>query len=106
MKNRAQRHFCLTFMDRFVSWAARCFTGLAGAQNPELQQKFAERKQATAANKQALPQYTWTKQVISFKVEQKKTRRFQVRFGPVANHRRRLSMRHSLPTAVADEMGV
>lgn len=57
--------------------------GSAGAQNPELQQKLAEVKQAAAANKQALAQYTWTEQVtISVKGEQKKQEHFQVRLGP------------------------
>jgi hypothetical protein len=53
------------------------------AQNPELQQKVAELKQAAAANKQALAQYTWAEQVtISLKGEQKKQEHFQVRLGP------------------------
>jgi Tfp pilus assembly protein PilW len=53
------------------------------AQNPELQQKVAEVKQAAAANKQALAQYTWGEQVtVSLKGEQKKQENFQVRLGP------------------------
>ncbi len=53
------------------------------AQNPELQQKVAEVKQAAAANKQALAQYTWQEQVtVSLKGEQKKQEHFQVRLGP------------------------
>jgi hypothetical protein len=53
------------------------------AQNPELQQKVAEVKEAMAANKQALAQYTWVEQVtVSLKGEQKKQERFQVRLGP------------------------
>lgn len=53
------------------------------AQNPELQQKVADVKQAAAANKQALAQYTWAEQVtISLKGEQKKQEHFQVRLGP------------------------
>src|SRR5215469_14470585 len=56
---------------------------IAFAQNPELQQKVAEVKQAAAANKQALAQYTWVEQVtISLKGEQKKQEHFQVRLGP------------------------
>ena len=55
----------------------------AFAQNPELQQKVAEIKEASAKNKQALAQYTWTEQVtISLKGEQKKQEHFQVRLGP------------------------
>src|SRR5215469_15404548 len=56
---------------------------LAVAQNPELQQKVAELKQASAMNKQALAQYTWNQQVaISLKGEVKKTEHFQVQLGP------------------------
>ena len=53
------------------------------AQNPELQQKVAEAKEAVARNKQELAQYTWVEQVtISLKGEQKKQEHFQVRLGP------------------------
>src|SRR5271165_5213767 len=53
------------------------------AQNPELQQRVAEMKQASVKNKQALAQYTWVEQVtISLKGEQKKQEHFQVRLGP------------------------
>jgi hypothetical protein len=59
------------------------FTGFAAAQNPDLQQKVAEVKQAATLNKQALAQYTWVEQVtISLKGEQKKQEHFQVRLGP------------------------
>ena len=55
----------------------------AAAQNPQLQQKVAEIKQATAANKKALAQYTWTEQqTISLKGEVKKQQQFQVSIGP------------------------
>ncbi len=55
----------------------------AAAQNPEMQQKVAELKEAAARNKQALAQYTWVEQVtISLKGEQKKQEHFQVRLGP------------------------
>jgi hypothetical protein len=58
-------------------------TVAASAQNTELQQKVAEVKQAAAANKQALAQYTWQEQVtVSLKGEQKKQEHFQVRLGP------------------------
>ena len=57
--------------------------GTARAQGPELQEKIAEVKQAAAANKQALAQYTWVEQVtISLKGEEKKQEHFQVRLGP------------------------
>lgn len=53
------------------------------AQNPDLQQKIAEIKDAAALNKQMLAQYTWQEQVtISLKGEQKKQELFQVRQGP------------------------
>jgi hypothetical protein len=56
---------------------------MAAAQNPAVQEKVAEIKQAMAANKQALAQYTWVEQVtISLKGEQKKQEHFQVRLGP------------------------
>jgi len=53
------------------------------AQNPEMQEKVAEAKEAAARNKQALAQYSWVEQVtISLKGEQKKQEHFQVRLGP------------------------
>ena len=56
---------------------------VSSAQNPELQQKVADVKQAMAANKQAIAQYTWVEVVtVSLKGEQKKQEHFQVRIGP------------------------
>jgi len=56
---------------------------LADAQNLDVQQRVAEMKQAAAANKQALMQYTWQEQVnIIVKGEQKKQERFRVQLGP------------------------
>jgi hypothetical protein len=53
------------------------------AQSPELQQRLAEIKQASAANKQALAHYTWQEQqTISIKGDVKKQQVFQVRIGP------------------------
>ena len=53
------------------------------AQNPEMQEKVADVKEAVAMNKQALAQFTWVEQVtISLKGEQKKQEHFQVRLGP------------------------
>jgi hypothetical protein len=58
-------------------------TIIAFAQSPEMQQKVEELKQAAAANKQALAQFTWVETVtISLKGEQKKQEHFQVRLGP------------------------
>lgn len=68
----------------FCAWllTAVC-TGMVPAQNPELQEKIAEVKQAAAANKQALAQYSWVEQVsVSLKGEQKKLEHFQVHLGP------------------------
>jgi len=59
------------------------FMPFAAAQNPEMQEKVAEAKEAMARNKQALAQYTWVEQItISLKGEQKKQEHFQVRLGP------------------------
>jgi hypothetical protein len=53
------------------------------AQNPQLQQRLAEVKMATAANKQALAHYTWQEQqTTSIKGEEKKQQLFQVSVGP------------------------
>ncbi len=53
------------------------------AQSPELQQRLAEVKQASAANKQALARYTWQEQqTTSIKGEVKKQQTFQVSVGP------------------------
>ncbi len=67
----------------FTFWMGAASSPFAAAQNPELQQKVAEAKEAMARNKQALAQYTWVEQVtISLKGEQKKQEHFQVRLGP------------------------
>jgi hypothetical protein len=53
------------------------------AQNPELQQKVAEIKEASAANKMALSHYTWQEQqTISIKGDVKKQQIYQVNVGP------------------------
>ncbi len=53
------------------------------AQNPELQQRVAELKQASAANKAALAHYTWQEQqTTSIKGEVKKQQSYQVSVGP------------------------
>src|SRR6202051_5253273 len=55
----------------------------AAAQNPQIAEKMAEIKQASAANKQALARYTWQEQqAISLKGEVKKTVSYQVSVGP------------------------
>jgi len=55
----------------------------AAAQSQALKARFAEIKQATAANKLALSHYTWQQtQTISIKGEVKKQQLFQVSVGP------------------------
>jgi hypothetical protein len=59
------------------------FASLLHAQSPELQQRLAEIKQSSAANKKALAQYTWQEQqTTSIKGEVKKQQLFQVTIGP------------------------
>jgi len=53
------------------------------SQNPELQQKVAEVKQAATENKQALAHYAWQQQqTIAIKGDVKDTKLFQVHIGP------------------------
>jgi hypothetical protein len=53
------------------------------AQNPDIQQKVAQVKQAAAQNKQALSHYSWQEQEnIAIKGDTKDTKTFQVRLGP------------------------
>jgi hypothetical protein len=55
----------------------------ASAQNPDIQQKVAEVKQAAAQNKQALAHYSWQEQEnIAIKGNVKDTKTFQVHLGP------------------------
>jgi hypothetical protein len=83
MRGNEHKDFSITFSATFVLLTIGCFNGLANAQNPELQEKVADLKQAAAMNKQELAQYTWVEQVtISIKGEQKKQEHFQVRLGP------------------------
>lgn len=51
--------------------------------NPELTQKLAALKEASAANKQRLQQYTWTEtQQLTLKGEPKPAKTFQCQYGP------------------------
>jgi hypothetical protein len=67
-----------------IAIAALLFSALPfHAQNPELQQRLAEIKQASSANKQALAHYTRQEsQATSIKGEVKKQQLFQIRVGP------------------------
>ena len=89
-----------------VGLLAGSFAGMAVAQNPELQQKIAEVKQAAAANKQALAQYTWVEQTtISLKGEQKKQEHSQVRLGPDGKPQKQSLDPPAQPAASADSGG-
>jgi hypothetical protein len=53
------------------------------AQNPQVEEKLMAIKQAQAANKQKLAQYTWQEtETISIKGEVKDTKAYQVQMGP------------------------
>jgi hypothetical protein len=55
----------------------------AVGQNPQVQEKLADIKQSSAANKQALAHYSWQEQeTISLKGEVKDTKVYQVQMGP------------------------
>ncbi len=55
----------------------------AGSANPELTQKLAQLKEAAAANKQRLQQYTWTEtQQLTLKGDPKPVKTFQCQYGP------------------------
>lgn len=83
MKRNVQADFCWRVLALLGLLVIECFSVRAAAQNPELQQKVAELKEAATRSKQALAEYTWVEEVtISLKGEQKKQEHFQVRLGP------------------------
>jgi hypothetical protein len=83
MKNTARRTLSTTLLALLGLLAAAGFIRPANAQSPELQQRVAEIKEASAKNKQALASYSWVETVtISLKGEQKKQEHFQARLGP------------------------
>ncbi len=83
MNRTARRSTSTALSSLLVLGAFAGFVGSATAQNPELQQRVAEIKAASAKNKQALMSYNWTEQVtISLKGEVKKVQHYQVRLGP------------------------
>jgi hypothetical protein len=83
MKNTAQRILRTTLTTLLVFSSSVVVVSSASAQNPELQQRVAEIKEAAAKNKQALASYSWNELItISLKGEQKKQEHFQVRLGP------------------------
>jgi hypothetical protein len=83
MKNKARRILSITLLTLLGILAGAGFFDHASAQNPELQQRVADVKEASAKNKQAMMSYTWVEVItISLKGEQKKQEHFQVRLGP------------------------
>jgi hypothetical protein len=83
MKNESRQHLLIFLMTLGLLAAGTVFAGPVSAQDPEMQQKVADLKQAMATNKQALAQYTWVEQdTIFLKGEQKKQEHFQVQLGP------------------------
>jgi hypothetical protein len=83
MKNTTRRILRTTLATLLALVAGAIVVSSANAQNPELQQRVAEIKQAAAKNKQALASYSWNETItISLKGEQKKQEHFQVRLGP------------------------
>jgi hypothetical protein len=78
-----QRFSRRAFTFAFALSAVLGLSSRATAQDPELQQKLAAVKEASAKNKQALAQYAWTEQqTISLKGEVKKQTTYEVRLGP------------------------
>ena len=83
MKNTARGILKSTVLTLLGLLAGAGLVGSANAQNPELQQRLAEIKEASVKNRQALASYTWNEVVtISLKGEEKKQEHFQVRLGP------------------------
>jgi hypothetical protein len=83
VKNKLLGSLHLALISLFALGAGTAFTPAVAGQNPEMQQRVAELKQAMATNKQELAQFTWQQQVtILLKGEQKKQEHFQVHLGP------------------------
>ncbi|MGA9587556.1 MAG: hypothetical protein WBQ95_19655 [Terracidiphilus sp.] len=83
MKIKARRSMSTALTSVLVFGSFAGFVCTANAQSPEMQQRIAEIKQATAKNKQSLMSYSWTEQdTISLKGEVKKVQHYQVRLGP------------------------
>ncbi len=83
MRNTVRHNLSSILAALLVLLAGAAFIRPIAAQNPELQQRVAEVKEAMAKNKQALMSYSWNElMTISVKGEQKKQEHFQVRLGP------------------------
>ena len=83
MHNHSRRRITLMLSMAITTCTMFSTISQALVQNPALQEKLADIKQASVANKQALAHYTWLEQqTISLKGNVKKTQQFQVRIGP------------------------
>jgi hypothetical protein len=83
MDREVRRDMSIVLTSLLVFGAFAGLVRTANAQNPEMQQRVAEIKEASAKNKQALMSYSWNQQVtISLKGEVKKVQHYQVRLGP------------------------
>src|SRR4029077_16860156 len=83
MDREVRRDMSIALTSLLVFGAFAGLVRTANAQNPEMQQRVAEIKEASAKNKQALMSYSWNQQVtISLKGEVKKVQHYQVRLGP------------------------
>jgi hypothetical protein len=83
MKHTTHRRLSTSLAPLMLLGTLAGFARPSIAQSPELQQRVADVKEASAKNKQALMSYSWNEQVtISLKGEQKKQEHFQVRLGP------------------------
>lgn len=83
MRNDLRKRLQMALLATAALVVGSILAGLCAAQNPEIQQRFAQLKESMAKNKQALAQYTWVEtDTISLKGQQKKQEQFQVRLGP------------------------
>ncbi len=83
MKKFAQHFSQILWLALFAIFASFALPLTVSAQNPELQERVTEMKEAAAKSKQNLAQYTYVEQItISLEGEQKKVEHFQVRTGP------------------------
>ena len=83
MNRTAQGSMSTALSSLLILGAFAGFVVTANAQSPEMQQRIAEIKAASAKNKQALMSYSWNEQdTISIKGDVKKVQHYQVRLGP------------------------
>jgi hypothetical protein len=83
MQGKSSRSLFATTLALAVFASVSLMATRSVAQNPEVQQRLADIKAASAKNKQALATYTWQEQdTISLKGEVKKQESYQVHNGP------------------------